>query len=930
VGVPPAANFSASTLTSCASDSIDFTDLSTPAGAVNEWLWNFGDDSTSLLSNPRHGFRKTGALTVTLIAYNNKCPSAPATKTITINPPVADFDYAVSCSPKTLVNFTDKSITDPGFGPITYLWDFGDGSTDATQGNVSHSYAGTGTYTVKLTVTNGTCSFSFSKQLKLVGDIADFTISDNAVCKFEPFTLTAINSNPANVTSYEWALDGLNYFTGKDVQPGSYAITGNWNIALRITDVNGCQDTKYVNNAVTVTGPAANFKPATKGGCNNTAITFNDLSTATAGIKNWLFDFGDGKTQTFTAPPFTHNYADTGMYVVKLTVTDMNGCQDAYLSPDTVWITRPVVGFKADFPIVCPKTDVTFTDTSSGNNLHYAWDFGDGTTSTAFKPVHQYTATNGTFTVKLVITDTTGCMDSVTKTNYISVKTPKPAFDIKDTSTICTLLETKFTFKGADYQSFYWDFGDGATSTLLNPNHFYNDYGTYEPKLYLIGYGGCIDSASSMVNVYNPFNNTTFNYSPLSACNSMLVDFALTTPAATKFIFSFGDGAQDNSQNLNFQHFYGQPAYYAPSILLEDSLGCQVSVGGPVTLSVIGALPLFGMDKKNFCDTGTVYFTDYTIGNDPVVSHTWDFADGVTSNTDVNPVHRFTAPGTYLVTQTATTQSGCTNSFNDTVRVYATPQPRIVSDTVVCINDVLALQGVLAVPDTTVTWKWDLGSNGQAITPNTSVKYGQAGMYAVSLEAANKLACKGNVSKNILVPPTPSITVNGSPTIPLGSGANIPVTYSDNVVSYAWTPPSGLSCTDCAVPFANPKLTTKYNVKVQDIYGCEANQDVTITVVCNGKNYFVPNTFSPNGDGVNDVFMPRGSSISRVSRMQVFNRWGEIVYEKRDFMVNDASAGWNGTYKGKPANSDVYIYVIEFICENASIVPYRGNVTLIR
>jgi gliding motility-associated-like protein len=76
--------------------------------------------------------------------------------------------------------------------------------------------------------------------------------------------------------------------------------------------------------------------------------------------------------------------------------------------------------------------------------------------------------------------------------------------------------------------------------------------------------------------------------------------------------------------------------------------------------------------------------------------------------------------------------------------------------------------------------------------------------------------------------------------------------------------------------------------------------------------------------------MPRGKSINRVNRMQIFNRWGEVVYEKRNFMVNDASAGWDGTYKGKPAMPDVYIYLIEFVCENASIIPFRGNVTLIR
>jgi gliding motility-associated-like protein len=924
VGTPPTANFSASTLTSCASDTVVFTDMSTPVPGVNEWLWNFGDGTNSSEQSPHHGFVKTGPLTVSLIAYNNKCPSpTPATQTITIQGPIADFDFTVNCPNQA--NFIDKSITVAG---DTYTWNFGDASAPSNAVAPSHIYPGPGTYKATLTVSNATCSFTYSKDVILTGITADFSIDKNPVCKNAPVTLTSIHSPAADIALYEWSVDGGAYAPGSAVYTPSFATAGNHTIALRVTDINNCQDIK--THQVTVAGPTASFVPATKGGCSNTAITFNDNSTATTGIKSWAFDFGDGNTATFNSAPFNHVYTNTGSFVVKMTITDNTGCSDTYTSVDTIMITKPVVGFKANYTTICPKTDVTFKDTTIGEGLHYTWDFGDGNTSTLQSPVHQYAASSGTYTVTLNVTDTVGCPGSSTMTNYITLKAPRPAFTAIDTSTICTLLETKFTFKGADYESFYWDFGDGTTSTLSNPNHFYNNYGSYEAKLYLVGFGGCIDSVSDTINVYNPYTNSSINYSAPVTCNSLLVDFTITTPVNTSFVFSFGDGEQDITQSKGLQHLYKQPGFYAPSMILQDSIGCQVGIGGPSTISIIGALPLFGMDHKTFCDSGTVFFTDYTIGNDPVISRSWDFGDGATS-TAIDPFHQFTGANTYVVTQTVTTQTNCTNSFSDTVRIYGTPHPVITGDTVVCINDVLPLQGTLTVPDTATTWKWDLGSNGSSSAQNVSVKYAQAGTYKVSLETANKLGCKDNTSKNILVPVTPVITVNGNATtIIVGTGTNMPVTYSPEVATYIWTPPTNFSCTDCAVPYADPKFTTKYNVKVTDIYGCSVNQDIMITVVCNGKNYFVPNTFSPNGDGVNDVFMPRGSSISRVNRMQVFNRWGEIVYEKRDFMVNDASAGWNGTYKGKPANPDVYIYLIEFVCENASVIPYKGNVTLIR
>ncbi len=932
VGTLPVANFSLTPTDACASDAINFTDLSTPTtppGAVDEWLWNFGDGSTSNQQNPTHNYADSGLYNVTLTAYNNKCPATSTAQQVHIKPPIAGFDHMVVCPNGLQVNFTNNSKVNIAV-PATYTWDFGDGSPVSLLATPPpHTYPAIGTYTVSLTVAAGGCSNTFTQAIKLVGEKANFSISDPTVCTNTYVTLTATGSNPANIQQYEWLLDGVPVSLGQATIYIRFPTTGTHSITLNITDINGCMDSKTVNGAITVTGPTVNFRPVQKGGCSNTTVTFNDLSSSAVGIKNWAFDFGDGQSQTFTGGPFTHTYTDTGRFVPKLTVTDNMGCSNTYTSTDTVFITKPVAGYTNDFNTICPNTDLPFKDTSSGKGLSWRWDFGDGSSSTIQSPIHRYTAISGTYSVKLVITDEVGCKDSVTKTNLITIKKPKPAFSIKDTSSICPLLETKFTFQGSDYESFYWDFGDGSTSTLPNPNHFYNTYGTYEAKLYVIGYSGCIDSVSDTVNVYNPNTSSSLIYSPLTNCNSLLVDFSLTTPPSTRFTFNYGDGGQDNSQSKAFQHFYSSPGFYAPSILLQDSTGCQVSVGGPNTIRVIGALPLFGVDKKVFCDQGTVSFTNYTIGNDPVMTRTWDFGDGTTS-TDTDPIHQFTRAGTFVVKHMVTTQTGCSNTVTDTIRVYGTPHPLIVSDTAVCINAVLPLQGTLTVPDTAITWKWDLGSNGQSTSQNASVKYPQTGTYTVSLEATNKLGCKDNITKNIYVPPTPTVTVNGSTTLPVGTGVNIPVTYSPNVVSYTWTPSSGLSCTDCPTPFANPKFTTQYQVRAEDIYGCSATQSVTITVICNSTNYFVPNTFTPNGDGINDVFMPRGRNIDRVNRMQIFSRWGELVYEKRNFMANDASAGWDGTYKGKPAGSDVYVYIIEFVCDNASVVPYRGNVTLLR
>ncbi len=929
VGTPPVVNFSAVPLSGCASTPVNFADLSLPP--VDAWSWNFGDGGTSSLQNPQYIYTDTGFFSVTLIAYNNGCgQSFTRNQYIYISPPVAHFTYSNTCANKRQVFFANDSKTNAANGPITYFWEFGDpGNNTSSLANPSFIYPSPGNYTVRLTVTNGGCTGVYSEVLNLKTDIADFIVSKSNVCRNELFTITAVNSDSLNVAKYEWSFDGGPYLLLGPVITNLYDTPGVHSISLAITDIRGCTDTFTNNAAIFVSGPVANFNPVPNGGCRNTTITFDDLSTSVASIASWTWEFGDGNTQVFTSPPFTHLYTDTGIYLVRLTATDIFGCSDTYTLPYRIIISQPITNFSASKALICPGASIQFTDSSIGNNLSYVWYFGDGSTAFIKDPTHAYSGRDSSYSVKLVITDNYGCSDSLTKLNYITTRAPKPFFDVKDTSSICPPLETKFTFRGLDYESFYWDFGDGTNSTSTNPTHFYNSYGNYTAKLYLTGYGGCLDSAIIPVNVYNPSTNSSLLFGPLTACNSLLVDFSITTPPSTKFTFYAGDGFVDSSQVKSFQHLYSTFGFYYPSIYLRDSLKCVVGIGSPDVIRVLGAEPLFGINKKAFCDTGNVLFANFTIGNDPVVSTVWDFGDGNTSGVS-DPSHLYSVPGTYYPSLTVNTQAGCTKTITDTIRVYATPSPSISGDTVVCINELLPLQGLLALSDTAITWNWNFGNGSSSTIQNPNTSYGSTGRFTISLEAANKLGCKNNTSRSVLVPPAPIINILNNPVIPVGTGVTLPVTYGPNIATYNWTPALNLSCTDCPTPFANPKSTTKYTVTVNDIYGCTISNEVTVTVVCNENNYFIPNTFSPNNDGSNDRFYPRGNGVARIQSMRIFNRWGEIVFERRNFVANDPNLGWDGTYKGKKGEMDTYIYIVEFVCDNSVIIPFKGNVTLIR
>jgi gliding motility-associated-like protein len=105
---------------------------------------------------------------------------------------------------------------------------------------------------------------------------------------------------------------------------------------------------------------------------------------------------------------------------------------------------------------------------------------------------------------------------------------------------------------------------------------------------------------------------------------------------------------------------------------------------------------------------------------------------------------------------------------------------------------------------------------------------------------------------------------------------------------------------------------------------------ITLTVVCLNSNLFMPNTFSPNGDGMNDMYYPRGRGIERIKSLKIFNRWGQMVYIRENFSPNDASAGWDGRYKGLAVSPDVYVYMIDVFCENQSIITLKGDIMLVR
>jgi gliding motility-associated-like protein len=929
VGNKSLAKFTAAPLVQCAGQPVQFTNLTVPS---DRWLWSFGDGTTSGSKDPAHAYIDTmGIFDVTLIAWNSGCPDTLTKGSyITIKGPVARFDTIFNCTNKLQVSFTDKSLL-----AQTWEWDFGDGTPHYFgQNPPPHTYPAYNFYTVKLTVTNAItgCSYTKATLINLFNEVADLKAADDTICMTEKAVFNAIGFNQSNIVSYVWDYgDGTGSMPGTATGTHYYAAPGKYTVTLSIKDFRNCPSTKIKTDVIQVWGPKANFTFTPLAGCKPLLVTFSDatITDGTHPIKSWTWDFGDGSSKTFTAAPFTHIYDTSGSFNAKLMVTDTYGCTSDSLNPVKIFVTKPKADFFSPDTLTCIGKNVTFTNTSTGVGLTYTWDFGDATASTAINPVKFYLA-DSDYTVRLVATDINGCTDTAKKVKYVKVRTVQPSFSVSDSISSCSPFEVVFTNTSLYATSYQWDFGDGTGSPLVKPTHYYSDTGTYFAKLKVTGPGGCVDSAIKKIILYD--SAATLTYNPLAGCSPLTVSFHISTPGPVTYLWDFSDGTTIASTDSSIVYNYLLPGRFIPKVIMEDQTGCQIAVTGLDAIDVTKSYVKFAANDTVLCDSGTVHFTDSTTSNGIIVDYAWDFGDGSVS-TQRNPSHLYNTLGLFTVRLIVNTSNGCADTATKTnyIKVVPTPSIDIAGNLPTCLQGRLNFKGVILVPDTALLrWYWSFGNGSTSAAQNPQPqKYDTAGNHSLRLIVTNSSGCADTLNRTVVIYPLPVINAGPDKILPVGS--SVPINPTGSVVTdYLWSPATNLSCTSCYNTEASPKNTTTYTIKVTDANGCVNKDEITVIVTCSDKNVFIPNTFSPNNDGVNDVFYPRGTGLFNIQSMRIFNRWGEMVYQKANVTPNLPSAGWDGRYKGKLLNTDVYVYIIEIVCENSEILTYKGNIALVQ
>jgi len=304
-------------------------------------------------------------------------------------------------------------------------------------------------------------------------------------------------------------------------------------------------------------------------------------------------------------------------------------------------------------------------------------------------------------------------------------------------------------------------------------------------------------------------------------------------------------------------------------------------------------------------------------------SYSWTPVNGLSCSNCSNPTVTASATTTYFIE--GTNASGCKSVDSIKVNVNQ-PFDMIVSpNDTVCVGKSFQLNANRA---TRYQWSPATGLNNPNIanpiaTPSTSTTYTVVGYDAMGCftdTASVYLMIGQNPSVNV----GPDISAQTGSVITLNSNVS-----SGPIVSYNWSPSNNLSCNNCP----NPSLTITGNqmltLTVQNKYGCTAVDSLYIVTFCKNAQVFVANAFTPDGDNINDMLIVRGTGIS-VKSFRVFNRWGNVVFEKQHFQPNDPKFGWNGKVNGVPATPDVYVYIAEVACDNGTVYFHKGNTTILK
>jgi PKD repeat protein len=683
VPIPALPSFTANQTRFCSQPAmVNFTNTSTNL-TTNTFIWDFGDGNTSSDVNPTHTYTQFGNFTVKLksisvhgckneaILYSYIQIVAPTIITLPVIPTCINTPFLFSIG-----IYAISAVT-------SYTWNLGDGSptfTTTTNTNIPAIYTAPGNYDIIVTVrfVDGCVLTAVARSVNVgIKPTANFTIDETSKCASAPFLFTNLSTN---ATNYEWSINKNSDLYNSATDPiVNFKDTGTATVML-IAINNGCPDTMIKTNLLFIKPPYANFDFSYD--CPERLRRNFFALPKTKGATSYAWNLSDGTTSIL--PNFSALLNISGPQTYNLTAENsFYGCTYNVLKTENI---RSNFNFTASQTQICRGEQVSFTTDFNTINFaispysvikYFKVNYGDGIFREVIYPgAFNFTYTDtGTYTVQIVFFNPQlGCLDTVTKINYIQVYGTYPNTNIiPQNTTSCfnlgfTLNDFSTPYGGLTITNIKIDWGDGIVTNTTTPSsfHTYINVGSYLLTYEVTDSRGCKNAKTFYLHTRNSIVRSSFVVSDYKSCpNGFPVNFTNASVGSNlSFLWNFGDG--NTSILRDPSHIYTQNGNYNVQLIVNDLLGCKDTFKMTNAAVITTPKATFNLsDSASFCNPSLINVL-FTGAN--ATSYNYTFGDG-SQSVIPNPQKIFNSYGVFTTKLVVNSYGGCMDSSIKTIEI---------------------------------------------------------------------------------------------------------------------------------------------------------------------------------------------------------------------------------------------------------------------